>query len=64
MPTSLLWPHTRLNWKRALLFSLECVYLLMMVTLSRQTAGMAVNSSLAQQHRRSFLEGTAAAAYT
>ncbi|KAH8280970.1 hypothetical protein KR054_005925 [Drosophila jambulina] len=60
MPTSPPWPRTRLNWRGALLLSLKCVYLFMVVALSRRSAGMTMNSSLAHKHRRSFPERAAA----
>ncbi|KAH8343826.1 hypothetical protein KR059_011286 [Drosophila kikkawai] len=53
MPTSPSW-RTRLHWKRTLLLSLKCVYLLMVTTLSRKSAAMAVKSSLSHKHRRSL----------
>lgn len=62
MPTSPSWPRTNLNWKRAVLLSLKCVYFMLVVTLSQKSAEMAMKSSLHHKHLRGFQEGNAAAA--
>ncbi|KAH8294679.1 hypothetical protein KR018_001367 [Drosophila ironensis] len=52
MPHQSSWRRTYLNWKRVLLFSLKCVYFMLVVKFSQKCLAMSVRNCLAQKQRQ------------
>ncbi|XP_039490006.1 uncharacterized protein LOC120450859 [Drosophila santomea] len=58
MPTSSSWTRTYLNWKRVLLLSLKCVYVMLVVRFSQRCLEMAFKSQLAQRQTENAQVGS------
>ncbi|XP_043652327.1 uncharacterized protein LOC122619440 [Drosophila teissieri] len=58
MPTSSSWTRTYLNWKRVLLLSLKCVYVMLVVKFSQRCLEMAFKSQLAQRQTKKAQVGS------